>query len=87
VLTCSSHQSRNMSVGLALGRGETLQAALAGKLSVAEGVASAPAVRQLAARLGVDTPICEAVAAILAGEAGVDEAIARLLSRPLREER
>jgi glycerol-3-phosphate dehydrogenase (NAD(P)+) len=54
---------------------------------VAEGVASAPAVRQLAARLGVDTPICEAVAAILAGEAGVDEAIARLLSRPLREER
>ncbi|RAK59559.1 glycerol-3-phosphate dehydrogenase [Phenylobacterium hankyongense] len=87
VLTCSSHQSRNMSVGLALGRGETLEAALAGKLSVAEGVASAPAVRQLAARLGVDTPICEAVAAILAGEAGVDEAIARLLSRPLREER
>ncbi|MDB5449513.1 MAG: hypothetical protein JWQ52_641 [Phenylobacterium sp.] len=87
VLTCSRHQSRNMSVGLALGRGETLQAALAGKLSVAEGVASAPAVRQLAARLGVDTPICEAVAAILAGEAGVDEAIARLLSRPLREER
>ena len=45
VLTCSSPQSRNMSVGLALGRGETLEQALAGKLSVAEGVASAPAVR------------------------------------------
>ncbi len=86
VLTCSSPQSRNMSVGLALGRGESLDQALAGKLSVAEGVASAPAVRQLAARLAVETPICEAVAAILAGEAGVDEAIRDLLSRPLRDE-
>jgi glycerol-3-phosphate dehydrogenase (NAD(P)+) len=87
VLTCSSPQSRNMSVGLALGGGQTLEQALAGKLSVAEGVASAPAVRQLAARLGVDVPICEAVAAILAGEVGVDEAIVGLLSRPLRDER
>jgi glycerol-3-phosphate dehydrogenase (NAD(P)+) len=87
VLTCSSPQSRNMSVGLALGRGESLDQALAGKLSVAEGVASAPAVRQLAARLGVETPICEAVAALLAGEAQVDEAIRGLLSRPLRDER
>ncbi|MCG9915336.1 MAG: NAD(P)-dependent glycerol-3-phosphate dehydrogenase [Phenylobacterium sp.] len=87
VLTCSSPQSRNMSVGLALGAGQTLDQALAGKLSVAEGVASAPAVRQLAARLGVETPICEAVAAILAGEVGVDAAIAGLLSRPLKDER
>ncbi len=86
VLTCSSPQSRNMSVGLALGAGQTLEEALAGKLSVAEGVASAPAVRQLARKLGVETPICEAVAAILAGETGVDEAIRGLLSRPLREE-
>jgi glycerol-3-phosphate dehydrogenase (NAD(P)+) len=87
VLTCSSPQSRNMSVGLALGRGESLEQALAGKLSVAEGVASAPAVRQLAARLGVETPICEAVAAILAGDAQVEDAIRELLSRPLRDER
>ena len=54
--------------------------------SVAEGVASAPAVRQLAARLGVEMPICEAVAAVLAGEAGVQDAIEGLLSRPLRAE-
>ncbi len=86
VLTCSSPQSRNMSVGLALGRGETLADALSGKLSVAEGVASAPAVRELSARLGVETPICEAVAQVLAGEADVDEAIGGLLSRPLRAE-
>jgi len=87
VLTCSSPQSRNMSVGLALGRGETLAAALAGKLTVAEGVASAPAVKALAARVGVDTPICNAVAGILAGEQDVDSAIDGLLSRPLRAER
>ncbi|HTI67019.1 MAG TPA: NAD(P)H-dependent glycerol-3-phosphate dehydrogenase [Caulobacteraceae bacterium] len=86
VLTCSSPQSRNMSVGLALGRGESLDQALSGKISVAEGVASAPAVRELARRLGVETPICEAVAAILAGETEVDAAIAGLLSRPLKLE-
>ncbi len=86
VLTCSSPQSRNMSVGLALGQGQSLAEALAGKLSVAEGVASAPAVRDLARRLGVDAPICQAVAAILDGQVGVDSAIQGLLSRPLREE-
>ena len=86
VLTCSSPQSRNMSVGLALGRGQSLEEALSGKLSVAEGVASAPAVRSLAARLGVEAPICEATAALLAGEIDVDAAIGGLLSRPLRSE-
>jgi glycerol-3-phosphate dehydrogenase (NAD(P)+) len=75
-----------MSVGLALGRGIGLAEALSGKLSVAEGVASAPAVRALAAKLGVETPICEAVAAVLAGEIDLDGAIDRLLSRPIRPE-
>ena len=87
VLTCSSPQSRNMSVGLALGQGRSLEEALAGKVSVAEGVASAPAVRELAARIGVEAPICEAVAAILAGEVGVEAAITGLLARPLKSER
>ena len=87
VLTCSSPQSRNMSVGLALGRGETLQAALSGKLSVAEGVASAPAVTALAARHGVEMPICAAVAGLLEGRIGVDAAMAGLLARPLKVER
>ena len=86
VLTCSSPKSRNMSVGLALGRGETLGQALAGKLSVAEGVASAPAVTALARRHGVETPICEAVRAILAEEIAVGPAISALLARPLRAE-
>ncbi|HZL00728.1 MAG TPA: NAD(P)H-dependent glycerol-3-phosphate dehydrogenase [Caulobacteraceae bacterium] len=86
ILTCSSPQSRNMSVGLALGRGESLEAALAGKLSVAEGVASAPAVIALARRHDVETPICDAVAAILAGDVAVAPAIAALLARPLKVE-
>ena len=86
VLTCSSAQSRNMSVGLALGRGESLEQALAGKRSVAEGVTSAPAVRALARRLGVETPICEAMAAVLGAEMTLDQAIDGLLSRPLRPE-
>jgi len=86
VLTCGSAQSRNMSVGLALGRGESLAAALAGKVSVAEGVTSAPAVAAVARRLGVEAPICEAVRGVLAGEIPVDLAITNLLSRPLRAE-
>lgn len=86
VLTCSSPQSRNMSVGLALGQGESLTQALAGKSSVAEGVASAPAVAQLALKLGIEMPICVAVADILAGREEIDSAIAGLLSRPLRTE-
>ncbi|OYW82843.1 MAG: glycerol-3-phosphate dehydrogenase [Asticcacaulis sp. 32-58-5] len=86
VLTCSSPQSRNMSVGLALGGGQTLEQALAGKVSVAEGVESAPAVVHLAHKLGVELPICEAVAAILAGEAGVEDTVSALMSRPLKFE-
>ena len=87
VLTCSSPQSRNMSVGLALGSGQSLEQALSGKLSVAEGVATAPAVRDLARSMGVQMPICEAVAAVLAGDLTLNKAIDGLLSRPLKTER
>jgi len=87
VLTCSSPQSRNMSLGLALGQGQTVQEALAGKRSVAEGYESAPAVRQLAAKMGVDMPICLAVSDLLSGETTVDQVIDDLLSRPLKTER
>ena len=86
VLTCSSPQSRNMSLGLALGQGQTVEEALAGKRSVAEGYQSAPAVRDLAAKLGVEMPICAEVADLLAGEKDVDTVIYDLLARPLRSE-
>ena len=87
VLTCSSPQSRNMSLGLALGEGQSIEQALAGKRSVAEGFESAPAVRELARKMGVEMPICEATAALLAGETTVDAMIEGLLSRPLKAER
>ncbi|WP_235562654.1 NAD(P)H-dependent glycerol-3-phosphate dehydrogenase [Brevundimonas sp. Root1423] len=87
VLTCSSPQSRNMSLGLALGQGQTVEQALAGKRSVAEGYESAPAVRELAAKMGVDMPISLAVAALLNGETSVEAVIDNLLSRPLKAER
>jgi len=86
VLTCSSEQSRNMSLGAALGRGERLADILAERNSVAEGVASAPAVMELAGRLGVDMPICEAVNAILHGGSDVEDIITGLLARPFRHE-
>ena len=87
VLTCSSPQSRNMSVGLALGQGQTLQEFLAGKVSVAEGVESAPAVVDLGRKFEVELPLCTAVAAVLAGKMDVNAAIDALLSRPLKSER
>ncbi|MEQ9434693.1 NAD(P)H-dependent glycerol-3-phosphate dehydrogenase [Hyphomonas sp.] len=86
VLTCSSETSRNMSCGLALGRGETLASILAARNSVTEGVATAPVLRRLAGQHHVDMPICEAVAAVIEGEISVDDAITTLLMRPNRTE-
>ena len=86
VLTCSSEQSRNMSCGLALGRGESLDEIYAKGTGVIEGAATAPALAALAARKDVDMPISLAVAAILAGKIGIDEAIEGLLSRPFQVE-
>ncbi|HUN50498.1 MAG TPA: NAD(P)H-dependent glycerol-3-phosphate dehydrogenase [Candidatus Sulfotelmatobacter sp.] len=86
VLTCTGATSRNYSLGVALGEGRSLAAIQAGRRSVAEGVDTAPAVVQLAARLGVEMPISAAVAAILHGGAGIDDAIAQLLARPFINE-
>ncbi len=86
VLTCSSPQSRNMSLGRALGSGRPVSDVLAGARALAEGAASAPAVVALAQQAGVDMPICTAVAAILDETISIDEAIEGLLSRPIKAE-
>ena len=86
VLTCSSETSRNMSCGLALGRGETLDSIMAARNAVTEGVATAPVLRRLASQHHVDMPICDAVAAVIEGEISVDEAIKTLLMRPNKAE-
>lgn len=86
VLTCSSEQSRNMSCGLALGRGESLNDIMASRNSVTEGVATAPVLKNMAKNLNVDMPICTAMADILSGELDVDTAITTLLSREHKSE-
>lgn len=86
VLTCGSPQSRNMALGIALGKGVPVAEALSGKLSIAEGAATAPVLVSEARRLGVEMPISEAVARLLSGESSVADAITRLLSRPLKAE-
>ena len=85
-LTCSSEQSRNFTLGEGLGRGLPRAEIFAGRPVVAEGEENARSVRALAARLGVEMPICEAVADLLDGELALDEAIQGLLSRPLKQE-
>lgn len=86
VLTCSSEQSRNMSCGLALGRGQTLEQIMAARNSVTEGVATAPALKEMAENLGVEMPICNAMADILSGRLSVDGAIVQLLAREHKSE-
>lgn len=86
ILTCGSAQSRNMSLGRALGEGQPLADILSGRRAVTEGVYTAAAVKQLAQAHSIDMPICRAVADILDGALGVDAAISGLLQRPLKAE-
>ncbi|MCF8482045.1 MAG: NAD(P)-dependent glycerol-3-phosphate dehydrogenase [Rhodospirillum sp.] len=86
ILTATSMQSRNYSLGQALGTGRRLDAILAERKSVAEGVFSASAVVALAREMAVDMPICQAVNALVTGAMTVTDAVDSLLSRPLRPE-
>jgi len=86
VLTCGGAQSRNHALGLALGQGMSLNAALAGRRSVVEGVATAASVAALAAKLGVEMPIAAAVDAVLHRGMAIDRMIEELLARPRRAE-
>ena len=85
-LTCTSMQSRNTSLGVQLGQGRALADILAERRSVAEGVTTARAVLDLAARLGVDMPIARAVKTLLDGSAGIDAVMEGLLARPFKSE-
>jgi glycerol-3-phosphate dehydrogenase (NAD(P)+) len=81
ILTCSSPQSRNLALGIALGRGERPP-----RDRLAEGEFTAPVLAELAASQDVDMPVSNAVAAILSGAASIDAAIEKLLTRPFRAE-
>src|SRR5215472_9986477 len=80
ILTCSSPQSRNFALGIALGRGEPPPARLA------EGEFTAPVLVELAASRKIEMPVSSAVGAILAGKLTIDAAIEGLLTRPFRAE-
>lgn len=85
VLTCSSTNSRNFSLGVGLGQGVAAEGLLANRQTVAEGAHTAPVLREAADAVGVDMPVVEAVCDLLAG-ADVKDIVGRLLARPLRAE-
>ena len=80
-LTCTSGQSRNYRLGLSIGRGETFDPTV-----TVEGAATARAMNDEAIRLGLDMPITRCVVALLDGKMKITDAMAHLLSRPLKEE-
>ena len=86
-LTCNGAQSRNFSLGKALGEGRSLGDILGERRSVAEGVTTAVSVVELANRLEVEMPISKAVHAILHENASIDATVEALLSRPFKSER
>jgi glycerol-3-phosphate dehydrogenase (NAD(P)+) len=86
VLTCSSEQSRNFSLGKGLGQGGSAATLLSNRRTVAEGAATAPVLERVARQAGVDMPIVSAVCALLEGRASAEQAAEQLLARPLRVE-
>jgi len=87
VLTCSGDSSRNRRVGLALGQGKKIGEILAEMKQVAEGVKTTKVAKELAAKLGVQAPITDAMYAIMYEDVPVRDALTRLLTRPTRSER
>lgn len=86
VLTCTGDLSRNRTVGLRLGRGETLEAILADMDQVAEGVRTSRSVRELAARVGVEMPIAEQIHAVLHEDKPPQVVVEELMTREFKPE-
>jgi glycerol-3-phosphate dehydrogenase (NAD(P)+) len=87
VLTCTGALSRNRAVGVAIGQGQTLDEALAGKDSVAEGVLNTQSAKALADKMRVEMPIVDATHRILFDGCAPRDAVAELMARELRPER
>ena len=86
VLTCTGALSRNRAVGVEVGRGRTLEQALAGKPTVAEGVVTTKSALALAQREGVEMPIATMVYRILFDGHPAERAVPELMARGLRAE-
>lgn len=85
-LTCTSMQSRNFSLGVALGEGQSMEAVLGSRSAVTEGVHTAQSTLSLAKKHAVDMPITEAVNSFLHQGVSIDEAISDMLNRPFKYE-
>jgi glycerol-3-phosphate dehydrogenase (NAD(P)+) len=86
VLTCTGALSRNRAVGVEVGQGKTLEQALAGKPTVAEGVVTTKSALALAKREGVEMPIATTVYRILFDGHSAKRAVPELMARGLRAE-
>lgn len=86
ILTCSSMQSRNFSLGVEMGKGKSIDEILGARKSVTEGVTTAKALTVMAKNHAVDMPISAAVNACLSEGAGIEETIERMLDRPMKME-
>ncbi|WP_340267561.1 NAD(P)H-dependent glycerol-3-phosphate dehydrogenase [Sphingobium mellinum] len=86
VLTCSSTNSRNFSLGKGLGEGQAAADLLANRRTVAEGAFTAPVLRAAARAAKVEMPVVEAVCALLEEAVPLAQVIDALLARPLRPE-
>jgi len=86
MLTCSSMQSRNYSLGVQLGEGKTLDEILGERIAVTEGIHTAQALAVMAQNNAVDMPISMAVNAFVSEGVPIDEVIEQVLDRPLRRE-
>lgn len=83
MLTCSSEQSRNFSLGLALGRGQSLNEIMGSRHNVTEGVHTAKSAIKLAEKHGVEMPISMSVHKCLNEGLSLDEVLQELLNRPI----
>ena len=86
VLTCTDDQSRNRRLGLALGRGSSLEQALGSIGQVVEGYHAARIVQQVAKRNDVVMPICEGIHGVLYEGLAADQVVRGLMMRPIRSE-
>jgi len=86
ILTCTSRQSRNYSLGLDLGRGRSIEDILNSRRTVAEGYHTAHAAQALADRLSIDMPISHAVHQVVTATLSLQDAMAELLARPFTTE-
>ncbi|MCE5312442.1 MAG: NAD(P)-dependent glycerol-3-phosphate dehydrogenase [Nitrospiraceae bacterium] len=86
VLTCTSSLSRNYSVGVRLGQGETLDEIIKSTRSVAEGVPTTMSARELAQKLSVEMPIVEQIYQTLYNNKPPREALKDLMTRSLKSE-